>query len=672
MCSVFVICNVGELFAARSTALVQAAFDKGRSRFPAVVSCPSPCSSLYSTPCSSASNSSRLYCADNDGGMLFQGGHVQLCMDGVELMCDGEIYNYRELLFDMGISSLSTGNDCEVIVHLYRRYGIDQTLAMLDGVFSLVLHDRAKQLLFVARDPLGVRPLYSLVSPIFVGFASELKMLHPFHQQSGGLTAVRAFPPGHVVSLRKGGHLDTHHSSEDHLWRKVSERCYFTLAQPTMVVRDVFAVGATTVPNYLQDIRVLLTSAVQKRCGGTEPRRRSEEMEEQIEAQYHEQYQEHKADVADTEEDHFHTRSSSSSSSFRSVSTVACLLSGGLDSSLVAALAAQQRARGNGVVNGVVNGSRSSPPPPLRTFCIGLEGGESEDVRCAELVAAHIQSQHTTVLVTEAAMVEAIPRVIAAIESFDVTTVRASLGHFLLAEHIAQKHPEVRSVLTGDGADELFGGYLYFHRCRDSIQFDQECRRLLREMHHFDLLRADKCLAAHGLQLRAPFLDQVLVQSVLSMPARARNWTAFATGRMEKQVLRHSFVHAKDHDDQRPLLPNSILFRRKEAFSDGVSGKTRSLYVVLQEHIARHYDQLHPRDAPHSPCVELEKRYYRECFDTLYTRCAADIVPHQWMPRFGAEQETSDPSARTLAVYHSEDTMDVSYESPVSPPRIRI
>jgi asparagine synthase (glutamine-hydrolysing) len=201
---------------------------------------------------------------------------------------------------------------------------------------------------------------------------------------------------------------------------------------------------------------------------------------------------------------------------------IACLLSGGLDSSLITALV-QEFHNDNGM-------------PPVETYSIGLAG--SEDLRYAKIVADHLGTKHTEIVLTEKDFVDAIPDVIRSIESYDTTTVRASIGNWLLGEYIA-KHSKAKVIFNGDGSDELMGGYLYMNACPDSIEYDRESRRLLRDIHAFDVLRSDKSISSHGLEPRTPFLDRSWVQFYLSIHPDIRNHRF--QNQCEKFLVRFAF-----------------------------------------------------------------------------------------------------------------------------------
>ena len=312
---------------------------------------------------------------------------------------------------------------------------------------------------------------------------------------------------------------------------------------------------------------------------------------------------------------------------------IACLLSGGLDSSLVAALVNEYHKK-----NGL---------PTLETYSIGLEN--AEDLKYARIVADYLGTKHTEIIVTEVDFLNAIPEVIVDIESYDTTSVRASIGNWLLGKYISA-NSEAKVIFNGDGSDEVAGGYLYMARAPDALEFDRECRRLINDIYMFDVLRSDKSISSHGLEPRTPFLDREWVQYYFTIPFGMR----FHTGvkRPEKYLIRDAFDGARfSNVDGKPLLPASVLWRRKEAFSDGVSQQSRSLYTIIQEHaqttltatdttITTTNDYLLPNNA--------EQFLYRSIFEKHYPG-HGKLVPYFWMPKY---VKATDASARTLALYN--------------------
>ena len=449
----------------------------------------------------------------------------------IYLVCNGEIYNHHELMHRMNVRPF-TRSDCEVILHLYQRYGIEQTVKMIDASeFAFVLYDASIQTLYAVRDPYGVRPLMKGVNGTQITFASEMKMMP-------GNTTYTPHPPGTIETYVNG------------VFRESITYSCIPCSQPSQ-----------------PSIRTALYEAVRKRVLNTDR-------------------------------------------------PMACLLSGGLDSSIIAALVCQVR-----LELGMTD--------PLETYSIGLEG--SEDVKYATEMAMFLGTNHTNVIVTEREFFQAIPEVIHAIESYDTTTVRASVGNYLVAKHISM-YSNAKVVFNGDGSDELTGGYLYFHYAPDAISKDQECRRLLQDIHLFDALRSDKCIASNGLEARTPFLDRTFVQTYMSVSLDAR----FPEGQIEKYLLRRAFED---------LLPESICWRKKEAFSDGVSSLHRSWYQIIQEMIPTNvkHDFLTTPPHIHNPATTAEQYYYRSLY--LYD---PRVIPYFWMPRFVHQ---TDCSARTLSVY---------------------
>jgi asparagine synthase (glutamine-hydrolysing) len=486
-----------------------------------------------------------------------------IIINNVSLICNGEIYNYKELYKLMDIIP-TTDSDCEVIIHLYIKYGIEQTLQMLDGVFGFVLCDNNLNKLYVSRDPYGVRPLYRLESKLICMsmFASELKVLSGFYNEIDYRKfSMENFQPGTF--------------SEYKLF-SVSNQTFWQLSRENIIYHFngfnsiMFQNDENTI---LKNIQYYLTNAVKKRVLTTER-------------------------------------------------PIACLLSGGLDSSLITALVALE------LKNKSVN-------TKLNTFSIGFSG--SEDLRNAKIVSDYIGTKHTEIIIDEETFFNTIPKVIKAIESYDTTTIRASVGNYLLGEYIS-KNIDAKVIFNGDGSDELCGGYLYMNLAGDAIEFDKETRRLLKDIHLFDVLRSDKCISSHGLEPRTPFLDRSFVNYYLSIHPYMRFHTQ--RNEIEKYLLRRAFA---DDTFGKKLLPYEILWRKKEAFSDGMN-KKKSLSSIIEDNIKNlpNFEEIDKIDSD-----TLEKKYYKYLFDLFYPNCS-HIIPYFWMPKY---TKATDPSAKTLDIY---------------------
>ena len=453
------------------------------------------------------------------------------------LICNGEIFNYKELIQEYNFK-VKTDSDCEVILHLYEKFGIN-CLNLLDGEFAFLIYDISQKELFVARDPFGVRPLYYLDNGLNQCFSSDIYPMKFLH-----LNECKHFPPGHYDLLKPT------------LSSVISPKKYFYIKHEET--------------NYSK-IYYNLCNAVKKRVITTER-------------------------------------------------PVACLLSGGLDSSLVAALANRYSLEYKGI--------------PVETYSIGLE--DSEDLKYSSKVAEYIKSKHTQIICTNEDFLESISKVIEDIESYDTTTVRASVGNWNIGKYI-KEHSEAKVILNGDGADEVMGGYLYFHACPNELEFDGECRRLLKEIHCFDVLRSDKSISSHGLEPRTPYLDKDFVSAYLGLSPSER----YHAGKQEKYVIRDIFNMFDPN-----LLPKEVLYRKKEAFSDGVSGIQKSWYEIIQENLSQKIisHKLYLYNNPETK----EQQYYRDIFEELYPNCGK-IIPHFWMPKY---VKAKDASARTLTLYN--------------------
>lgn len=488
-----------------------------------------------------------------------KGSNQPINFNKITLICNGEIYNYKELFSLIDTSSV-TNSDCEIIIHLYLKYGIESTLQMLDGVFSFVLLDNNKNKAFVARDPFGVRPLFYFKYNNNIIFSSEIKMIPTMMLDELNIynnIKLVQFNPGNFMEI------DNYKTSNAIVsYIKPYTLLPFSYSQTNC---DLNSTGV--LHDILENINYYFKNAVKKRCLNTDRE-------------------------------------------------FCCLLSGGLDSSLVCAIANKYAKH------------------KLKTFSIGLKN--SVDIINARKVATFLNTEHHEVIVSEDDFFNAIPEVIENIESYDTTTVRASVGNYLISKYISE-NTDCKVVLNGDGADELSGGYLYFSKCNDPLEFDKECKRLLHNIHYFDVLRSDKSISSNGLEARTPFLDREFVQYYLSISPIIRCHTFNES--IEKYLIRHAF-------NSENLLPTDILWRRKEAFSDGVSGLNKSWSEIIQEKIEQ-LDFRITSDLVHNVPVTKEQQYYRSIFNNYYPNCG-DIIPYFWMPKY---VEAHDSSARTLSLY---------------------
>ena len=464
------------------------------------------------------------------------------CIDGIHLVCNGEIYNYKELYEEYDIHP-HTQSDCEIIIHLYKQFGMKETMKLINASeCAFVLYDSKTDCTYAVRDTYGVRPLYHAILGTMHVFASELKMINDLN-----VTSVHHHKPGTITEFQQG----------------VLHSIYpYTKLNPFYLTFE-----------HLEDVH----TAIHDKLYNCVKRR-----------------------VITTER------------------PIACLLSGGLDSSIVTAVV--KRVRDDlGVTE------------PLETYSIGLEG--AEDLKYATIMADFLGTKHTNIIVTEDDFFNAIPDVIYNIESYDTTSVRASVGNYLVCKEIS-KRSDAKVVFNGDGSDEVAGGYLYMKKCPDAKEFDKECRRLVHDIHMFDALRSDKGPSSNGLEARTPFLDPEFVDWYLTLSPEIR-----FTPHCEKLLLRKAFES---------YLPLCIANRTKEAFSDGVSSTKRSWYQIIQEKIPNigNIDTTSMFNPPATP----EQRYYRMIFDQYYSNMS-NVVPYMWMPKYTT---STDCSARTLEHYELE------------------
>lgn len=494
------------------------------------------------------------------------GGQPLFSPDGkLILAVNGEIYNHREIREKYKDKyEFRTGSDCEVILALYRDKGIS-FLEDLSGIFAFALYDEENDDFLIARDPIGVIPLY-------IGFdndgkvycASELKALEGFCDR------YEPFLPGHYYSGKEG-----------------KMTCWYTRDWSSY---DAVKDNETSIPL----LRESLETAVRRQLMSDVP--------------------------------------------------YGVLLSGGLDSSVISAIARKYASR-----RIETDGKNEAWWPQLHSFAVGLEG--APDLAKAKEVAEHIGTVHHEIHYTIQEGLDALRDVIYYIETYDVTTVRASTPMYLLARVI--KSMGIKMVLSGEGADEVFGGYLYFHKAPDAKAFHEETIRKLSKLYLYDCLRANKALCAWGVEGRVPFLDK----EFLDVAMRINPADKMCPGKtIEKKVVREAFAD---------MLPESVAWRQKEQFSDGVGYswidtlKEYTSQAVSDEQMA-HAAERFPINTP----MNKEEYFYRSIFAEYFpSDSAAASVPSvpsvacstaealAWDKAF---QNMNDPSGRAVAGVHED------------------
>ncbi len=492
-------------------------------------------------------------------------------------LCNGEIYNYKQLCKSYNLNPKS-GSDCEIIPLLYNKCGIDVLANNLIGEFAYIIVDvnMATETQAEGSD----MKVYISRDPFGVRplFYSDDPNHVAFASVAKGLvhfnSNIKPFPPATIMRLNFK--ID---SSQQVLYQFRTKQ-YYHYNYPLNLTHSLTTIKL--------GIRLHLTEAVKCRLISDRP--------------------------------------------------VGCLLSGGLDSSLVAAIASNELKK---------DGRQ------LKTFCIGMEG--SPDIHYANIVAKHIDSDHTVISFTPKEALEIIPLVIKTIESYDITTVRASVVQFLLAKYISE-NTDIKVILNGDFSDELAGSYLYFHNAPSEEEYHDECVRLLKEIHLYDALRVDRTIAHHGLEARVPFSDYRLIDFFLKldpklrMPRTSIDLDIFDK-KIEKPLIREAFANTD-------LLPRSILTRVKEAFSDGCSKQEKSWYNIIQEHVStlitdEEFESEQIKYTLNRP-PNKEAYYYRQIFQKYYGELNAKLIPHFWLPQWSGS--VTEPSARILKVY--KDTIE--------------
>lgn len=489
------------------------------------------------------------------------------------LAANGEIYNHRELRKQLKSTyNFQTQSDCEVILALYKEKGVD-FIDDMNGIFGFALYDVEKDEYFIARDHMGIIPLYmgwDEHGTFYV--ASELKALE------GVCTKIELFPPGHYMSSKDGELIK---------WYKREWTDYAAVENNKTEISE---------------IRQAMEDAVHRQLMSDVP--------------------------------------------------YGVLLSGGLDSSITSAIAkkySQRRIESND--------TSEAWWPQLHSFSVGLEG--SPDLAAAREVADHIGTIHHEIKFTIQEGLDAIKDVIYQLETYDVTTIRASTPMYLMARVI--KSMGIKMVLSGEGADEIFGGYLYFHKAPNAQEFHEETVRKLSKLHQYDCLRANKSLAAWGIEGRVPFLDKEFMDVAMRINPQDKMIDGKALDSrsrqgMEKWVLRKAFED---------MLPESVAWRQKEQFSDGVGyGWIDTLKEVVAKEITDEQLANAKYKFPIQTPTSKEEYYYRSIFTEHFpSDTAALSVPQEasvacstkvaleWDEAF---KNMNDPSGRAVAAVHAD------------------
>lgn len=486
-------------------------------------------------------------------------------VDGKQILAvNGEIYNHKEIRKQYeGKYAFQTGSDCEVILALYRDKGID-FLEDISGIFAFALYDEENDSFLIARDQIGVIPLYiGYDSDGKVYVASELKALE------GQCERYEPFLPGH------------YYWSKDPGMKRWYKRDWF----------DYDAVKDN--PASSEDIRQALRNAVKKQMMSDVP--------------------------------------------------YGVLLSGGLDSSVISAITQSYSER-----RIEDNSQTKAWWPRLHSFAVGLKG--APDLAKARMVADHIGTVHHEINYTIQEGLDAIRDVIYFIETYDVTTVRASTPMYLLARVI--KSMGIKMVLSGEGADEIFGGYLYFHKAPSAEEFHKETVRKLSKLYLYDCLRANKSLAAWGVEGRVPFLDK----EFLDVAMRTNPAAKMCPGKtMEKRIVREAFSD---------MLPKEIVWRQKEQFSDGVGYSWIDTLKKITEELVTDEQMAHAAERfPINTPMCKEEYYYRSIFEEHFpSESAARSVPHEASVACStaialewdeAWKNMNEPSGRAVAGVHN-------------------
>ena len=494
----------------------------------------------------------------------------------IVFICNGEIYNFKELIKKYNLD-INSNSDCMTIPLLYIKFSNEEKLdewyklfnTRIKGEYAFALYefDNFKNVrkVIVGRDQIGIRPLYKNVfneeTKDYI-FSSEIKGMKEYHGN------VEEFTPGTLMTITFDEFSNIDISEYDFKWvyDVVSEFDTFQNKSVEVIERSL-----------LSKLRIAVINSVRRRLTADRP--------------------------------------------------LAFLLSGGIDSSLVCAIASKILKE------------------PINTYCCGMGGGT--DLEYARMVSKFIKSNHTEVLFTPEEGFASISNVINAVETWDTTTVRASVGQYLVSKHIGLK-TDCRVVLVGEGPDEVCSSYMFNWNAPDGNSLHEASKELVKEIHCFDGKRADRCISYFGLEGRVPLLDPEVIQAYWSIPAE---WRHPRYKGIEKWWLRKAF-------DNLNILPKEVLWRKKEAFSDGVSSKKNSWHNIINNRVNElvSEDEFQNRSLEYGVMPPTKEAYlYMKIYKNYFNE--KNVMKKYWQPKWTGSEGYVDPSARILNCYDNESNI---------------
>ena len=538
---------------------------------------------------------------------LTPSGMQPFSLGGNYVVCNGELYGFEKVRADLRQKgySFASDSDCEIILPLYHEYGTDM-FAMLDAEFACIIYDGTKNEYIAARDPIGIRPLYyGYDNDGVILFASEPKNLVGLAQK------IMPFPPG---CYYEGGQFIRYSDAADPC-RKEAPAVHPEDVKIKASVTGNEAAQQPSIEQYCSDdIKQYCSDDIKQYCSDDIKQYCSDDIKQYC------------SDDIETACTNIREKLIAGvKKRLVSDSKVGFLLSGGLDSSLVCAIAAKECQH------------------PIKTFAIGM-CEDAIDLKYARQAADFIGSDHTEVYMTPEEVTSTLEKLIELLGTYDITTIRASMGMYLVCKAIHEM-TDIRVILTGEISDELFG-YKYTDFAPSAEAFQQEAEKRVRELHMYDVLRADRCISVNSLEARVPFGDLDFVSYVMRLDPKMKLNT-YGKG---KYLLRHAFEGCG-------YLPDEILWREKAAFSDAVG---HSMVDYLKEYAETQYTDEEFRKRcelyTHARPFTKESLLYRDIFEKYYPGQAEMIVDF-WMPNREWEGcDVNDPSARVLSNYGASGT----------------